>query len=76
MLKVSWSIEHDKFSYYFAICDHKSAWQLWWTLTQGTTAGSHKPINVRVTGLDGEEVGVNGGMVAWIRAAELTREAN
>lgn len=76
MLKVSWAVFGDQFSNYFAICDHKSAWQLWWTLTRLTTEGNQKPINVRVTKIDGEEIDANGGAWEYARAAELTREAS
>lgn len=75
MLKVSWATSGDKWSHYFVICDYKSAWQLWWTLTQCTAESNQKPVNVRVTGLGDEPIDTAGGMDVFVRAAEFTREA-
>lgn len=75
MLKISWAVKSDRFAHYFAICDYKSAWQLWWSLLAHERDDGSKPINIRVTGLDGQEVDVNSrdGIHEWIRAAEMTR---
>ena len=76
MLKISWSIKSDKHSNYFAICDHESAFQLWWSLTNYGLNDGAKPINIAVSNLNGDTIDTSNGWREVVSQATFTRPAN